>query len=259
MMEIDPTRAPHSIGTAVPSSIEQEGFHSPLFEGLASSAVTEILAAARRVTKQEGELIISEGGKCHHIYLIKVGDVRYYRLTDDGREIVLGWIGSGDSFGMAGLLEHPRPYIGSAQAMSACELWAWDTFTIRRLARISPRLSENALSIVLRYLERGIEKHVGVLHESAAHRLADALFHMAQRNGRPSHDGVEVRITNEQLGDLAAVSPFTASRVLHRLQHDGTLSKSRERVVIHSLASLAFHNGQSFSGKSTASGHAKVR
>jgi len=65
-------------------------------------------------------------------------------------------------------------------------------------------------------------------------RLAHALVHLGHRAGRVQPTGVEVDITNEQLGGLADVGLFTASRVLSKWERKGAVIKRRGGVFIQS-------------------------
>ena len=50
--------------------------------------------------------------------------------------------------------------------------------------------------------------------------------------------GVQVDVTNGQLGALADISSFTTSRLLSGWERQGAVSKSRGKVLIHSPEAL---------------------
>lgn len=118
------------------------------------------------------------------------------------------------------------------------ELLAWEHTSIRKLAKDYPQLAENALRIVVSYLKSYSDRHAGLVATSAQQRLAAALLNLGHRTGRVNPHGVEVETTNAQLGALADLSPFTTSRVLGRWERDGSVSKARGKVLIHSPEAL---------------------
>jgi hypothetical protein len=69
--------------------------------------------------------------------------------------------------------------------------------------------------------------------------LAVTLLDLGHRTGRVLPTGVEIEATNEQLGSLADISCFTASRLLKEWERGGAISKVREKVVIHTPEALA--------------------
>jgi CRP-like cAMP-binding protein len=109
----------------------------------------------------------------------------------------------------------------------------WEHASIRRLAIRHPQVADNALRIVLHYLKRYVDRHVGLVTKTAEQRLAETLLSLGHRTGRTLPAGVQVDVTNGQLGALADVSPFTASRLLSGWEEKGTVSKSRGKVLIH--------------------------
>jgi CRP-like cAMP-binding protein len=101
-----------------------------------------------------------------------------------------------------------------------------------------PLLGENGLRIALGFLRNYVERHVGLITKTAEERLAETLLRLSDQSGEVHPDGIEIRVTNDQLGALADISPFTASRVLSNWGRAGTLSKGRGRVLLHAPEAL---------------------
>jgi CRP-like cAMP-binding protein len=92
--------------------------------------------------------------------------------------------------------------------------------------------------MLIDYLKAYAERHAGLLTKTAEQRLADKLLDLGYRSGREHPKGVEVEVTNEQLGSLADVSLFTASRLLSGWERKGAVLKERGKVVIRSPEAL---------------------
>ncbi len=122
--------------------------------------------------------------------------------------------------------------MGSAQTIEPCEIYRWSHFEVRRLAHSYPQLAENALRIALRYLTEFADRHKNFATRTAEQRLAGTLLNLAQRAGRQYPGGVQVDVTNEQLGSLADVGMFTASRTLKKWERAGAIGKLRGRVLV---------------------------
>jgi CRP-like cAMP-binding protein len=204
-----------------------------LFMGISEEDSKAVLAEASRKKTLAGQVVISEGDRADRFFLLGHGRAKYYRMTKLGDEVLLWSLSSGDAFGLGSLLRHPPHYIGSAETTQDCEIYAWDHIVIRNLARQYPLLAENALHIVLRYLAAHSDRLVSLVTETAEQRLARALLHLGDESGRANALGVEVDATNEHMGALANVSPFTASRLLKKWERSGTVAKSRGKISIH--------------------------
>jgi CRP-like cAMP-binding protein len=202
-------------------------------------AVDKILSAAARQQSPARQQLLSAGQPATHLFMLRSGRVRYYKITKSGDEIVLHMLGNGDVFGLGTLLKQPTSYMGSAEALSECDLLVWEHMSIRTQAAAHPQLAENALRIVLQYLRSYVDRHIGLVSTNAQHRLAITLLDLGHRTGRVLPNGVEIAATNEQLGSLADISRFTTSRLLKGWERSGAISKGREKVVIHIPEALA--------------------
>jgi CRP/FNR family transcriptional regulator, nitrogen oxide reductase regulator len=208
------------------------------FEAMNNDIVATILSQAQSQRFALGRTIITGGDTAAHLFLVSTGKVKYYRLSKSGEEVLLQWLAPGDIFGLGTLLKNPPAYVGSAEALSDCDLVVWRHETIRKLTRKFPQLSENALRIVLRYLKDYADRHVGLVTQTAEQRLANTLLKLGHGTGTVHARGVEVRATNAELAALSDVSHFTASRLLNVWQKKGVVRKHRGRVVIRVPESL---------------------
>jgi CRP/FNR family transcriptional regulator, nitrogen oxide reductase regulator len=206
---------------------------SRFLAGFEEAAMRAILAAAkiRRISAKHN--IISKGHRATHLFLVQSGQAHYYHLTKQGESVLLAWLVPGDVLGLAALLKSPSTYRANAEAASDCELLAWDHTGIRKLVSRYPLLMENGLHIGLDYLRCYVQRHIGLVTKTAEERLAEALIRLGHKSGEVRPDGIEIRATNDQLGALADISLFTASRVLRKWVREGILSKKRGGVVLH--------------------------
>jgi CRP/FNR family transcriptional regulator, nitrogen oxide reductase regulator len=207
--------------------------NSHLLDGVYQENLGEILSLAetRQITAKQ--ILVNRGEKAEHLFLLRRGNVRYFRTTKKGEEIIFRWLVPGDTFGLGSLLKDPPPYIGTAEAITDGEVMVWSHANIRKLAAQYPQLGENTLKIVLEYLKNYADRHVRLVSKSAEDRLADVLLILEHQRGRLDNGKIELQITNEQLSALADISPFTASRLLNKWQRKGTVSKRRAKLTIH--------------------------
>ena len=202
------------------------------FSGLAKSETSVILAAAAQQKFRRGQIIARADDPASRLFLVKEGCVDYYVLTSDGREILLRRLVSGNIFGVAAILSEPGDYVGTSKSVHESEVYAWDHVVIRQLVDKYPRLAENALRTLLRYVALFAERHIALVSKPAQERLAFALTSLGSRAGYMVPAGVEVAIKNEDLASLADVSFFTASRFLKEWERKGAVEKGRGKVLI---------------------------
>lgn len=211
---------------------------SGFLAGLEQPVVHSILAAAkiRRIPAKQN--ITTGGHQASHLFLVQSGRVHYYHLTKQGESVLLAWMVPGDVIGLMALLKSPSAYMATAEAISDCELLAWDRSVIRKLVSRHPALGENGLRLALGHLQQYVERHIGLVTKTAEQRLSETLLKLSDQGGEVHPDGIEIRATNDELGALADVSPFTASRVLNNWARTGVLSKGRGRVLLRAPEAL---------------------
>jgi len=203
-----------------------------LFKGLKNHEIGVILASATRRSFNSGEIVSRAEDPVTSLFLVELGRVDYYVITDEGREVLLRRLVPGCIFGVAAFLSDANGYLGTAKAVSASEILVWDHRVIRQLARTYPQLAENALRTALQYVAVYIQRHTALLSKSARERLAGALTGVGSRAGHMLPSGLEIDIKNEDLASLADISSFTASRLLKEWERKGVVEKSRGKVLI---------------------------
>jgi CRP/FNR family transcriptional regulator, nitrogen oxide reductase regulator len=202
------------------------------FTGLEKSETSIILAAATRRKLKGGEIVARADEPASHLFLVRDGCVDYYVVTSDGREILLRRLVSGNIFGVGAFLSQPVGYVGTSKAVHNSEVFMWEHAVVRQLTKAYPRLAENALRTVLRYVALFAERHIALVSKPAQERLAFALTSLGSRAGHMVPSGVEINVKNEDLASLADVSFFTASRFLQEWERKGAVEKSRGKVLI---------------------------
>jgi CRP-like cAMP-binding protein len=202
------------------------------FMGLGKNETSVILAAATRRKFKGGEIVARADEPASHLFLVRDGCVDYYVATSDGREILLRRLVSGNIFGVGAFLSQPAGYVGTSRAVHKSEVFVWEHRVVRQLTKTYPRLAENALRTVLRYVALFAERHSALVSKPAQERLAFALTSLGSRVGHMVPSGVEINLKNEDLASFADVSRFTASRFLQEWERKGAVKKSRGKVLI---------------------------
>ena len=210
----------------------------PLLSGLSPSQTADVLARGRVLEIEPKARICTGGDRAERVFVLLSGTVKFSRLTAKGEEIILRLFTPCETFGFATLLPHPLSYLGTAETVSGCKLLMWSHDDMSRLSIHHPLIMTNAFRISLQLLKTVSDRHINLFDDNARHRMARALIDIGHRSGEITPEGIDVHITNEQLGSLADVSRFTASRTLSGWNKAGVVTKGRERVRIHSPEGL---------------------
>jgi CRP/FNR family transcriptional regulator, nitrogen oxide reductase regulator len=203
-----------------------------LFKGLGKDEIDVIRAAAVRRTFEASRIIMNAEEPAVRLYVIEIGSVDYYIVTNGGREILLRRLVQGNAFGFATFLTEPMGYLGTTKAVHKTEALVWEHGVVRKLAVAYPRLVENGLRSCLGYVALYAKRHIRLVSNTAQERVACELTNLGSRAGHAFPLGVEIDIKNEDLASLADVSYFTVSRFLKEWHRQKVVVKSRGKVLI---------------------------
>lgn len=214
------------------------GLKSRFLEGLDPAEVETIVAAATLKRFNKNFLMIREGERAEHFFLMLDWGARHFTMSPRGEKVVVQWLSPGEVTGGASFLSKPVAYVVSTEAAKNSSALVWDRATIRSLAATCPRLMENALMVAYDYMVMFRVLQVTLRSQSAPERLAQVLGYLAKEMGQRVTGGLELYVRNEELAHEASVTIFTVSRLMGEWQRKGLLTKSRGKVVVRSPEEL---------------------
>jgi len=225
----------------MPSSgiaIVPSDLRSQILDGLDPSHRKAILSAATPRRFAANSVATNQGHPADYFFLLTKGSARYFFVTDNGKKLLLRWLGPGDAFGGRTVLSSRSSYLASTEMITDSSALAWDRITIRSLAERFPRLLENALLMASDYVAWNLTAHIGLVRLTARQRVAQVLITLGRMIGKETPGGIVLDITNEDLANAANVTSFTTSRLISEWRRDGALLKRRGKVLLRSSERL---------------------
>jgi CRP/FNR family cyclic AMP-dependent transcriptional regulator len=199
---------------------------SVLFSCLSAAELTEVARLVRPFKMAPG-IIFMEGDTSTNAYVLVSGRVDISVFSDDGRELLLYRLGSGQLFGETGLLDE-QPRSACAIARTDCELIAISRRTLLNSVAQNPGLALRmivSLSQRLRTADDTI-KAIGFLDMSA--RLARVLLWMEQeQDGR----GI-VRVGQNDLASTIGCMRQSVTRTITTWRRMGYVTTGRGYIRI---------------------------
>lgn len=211
---------------------------SALSAGLSDDTVQTLIAIAQIPRLGPNVMLIAEGKRANHLFLIKTGNARFYRAAATGGDVTLLCLVPGDIVGLSSLLAERTTYLANAETTSPCELLVWNRAGIRRFGAVHPKMLANGLEVSSEYLRNVPQRHADLTAMRPEIRIARSLLHLADKIGRVRGSSIEIDANNERLSFLSDVSRFTASRILAGWARSGKVSKQRGRVILHAPDAL---------------------
>lgn len=204
----------------------------PAFSRLSLEGLDLIRRAVVERTFPPGQIIFLEGERSQGLWFLKEGRVKIFRMSADGREQGLCLMRSGMCCGCPLFYGDTNP--ASAQALDTVILYLIGRDAALDLADRHTETMQ-ALSGVFAKGERLLSTLVVSLSCSRlVARLAQILLDQAEGQDAAPRGGSHpsLKLSHQELADLAGTSREVVSRCLQRLQQAGAIELGRKRITI---------------------------
>jgi CRP-like cAMP-binding protein len=206
-----------------------------IFRDLAREDVEELLPLVRPLTFARGESLWNEGAPAGALYVVAKGQVKSYRVSREGAELILEIVSSGECTGEVGLF-HP----GGARLVSVSAMEPTICLTVAREPLVA--FMTRHPPVMLRMLEK-ISATAGraayslsdVAFEDIRRRVARTLVSLTREQGEPTASGVRIRLKLSQatLAAMVAASRENVNRALAVFLSSGAISQHEGFFFVH--------------------------
>ena len=190
----------------------------PIFSVLPESQLALLTGLVGRKSFPRGATIISAGDTTDSLYVIISGRLKVMMSDDEGREVILAILGSGEYLGEMGLLDdHPRS--ATVVALEPCELLSLSKRDFKKCLEDNFELAMTVMRGLVRRL-READKKIGSLALMDVYgRGARLLLEMSE-----TVDGQKVvtkKLAKQDIAKMIGASREMVSRVMKDLQLGG--------------------------------------
>ncbi len=194
--------------------------------------IERFLAHCHRRRYPAKSVIIYAGDKPDVLYFVIQGSVSVL-IEDDGNEIVLAYLNAGDFFGEMGLFDEDQQRTAWVRAKSQCEIAEISYTKFRHLAQEDPEILFMLASQMACRLRRTSNNVGRLAFMDVSGRIAGTLLDLCKEPDAVTHpDGMQIRITRQELGRIVGCSREMAGRVLKSLESQGLISAKGKTVVV---------------------------
>lgn len=177
-------------------------------------------------------VIIYAGDKPDVLYFVVSGSVSVL-IEDDGNEIVLAYLNAGDFFGEMGLFDEKQERTAWVRARSQVEIAEISYTKFRHLAQDDPEILFLLASQMACRLRRTSGNVGRLAFMDVSGRIAGTLLDLCKEPDAVTHpDGMQIRITRQELGRIVGCSREMAGRVLKSLESQGLIHARGKTIVV---------------------------
>jgi CRP/FNR family cyclic AMP-dependent transcriptional regulator len=227
------TKSPQISGVGSARPLVAKGFqiNAPDQE---SAHLDAFLAAAHRRKYPAKSTLIYAGDKSDSIYFILKGSVTVLVEDESGREIIVAYLNKGDFFGEMPLFTDDTPRSAWVKAKIECEVAELSYGKFKELADKHTELLYAVGRQMAERLSKTTQKVSDLAFLDVTGRVARTLLELTKQPDAMTHpDGMQIKITRQEIGRIVGCSREMVGRVLKTLVEQGLVSVKGKTMVVY--------------------------
>ncbi|MGD8785441.1 MAG: cAMP-activated global transcriptional regulator CRP [Thioalkalispiraceae bacterium] len=178
-------------------------------------------------------VIIYAGDKPDVLYYIIEGSVSVLIEDEDGHEIVLAYLNKGDFFGEMGLFSEDPNRSAWVRTRTACEVAEISYNKFRQLYQEHPDIMFAMASQMASRLRNTSRKVSDLAFMDVTGRVARTLLDLCKQPDAMTHpDGMQIRITRQEIGRIVGCSREMVGRVLKAMEEQELIHVKGKTIVV---------------------------
>ena len=205
-----------------------------LFARLNPEQMERVSSLADRISLAEGSHLFEQGDDAKRFFMVTSGQIKLFRLSQDGNEKVIEIFTAGQTFGEALMfLEHPC-YPVCASALIDSEVISLNSADFVSMLRESIDSCFLLMGDMSKRLHGLIKEIDDLSLQSGTRRVASYLINLAGKE----NDNFELEIPKGVMASRLSLKPETFSRIIRNLHDRNILTVTRKNIVIHNREEL---------------------
>ena len=177
--------------------------------------------------------VVCAGDISDSLFYIIEGSVTVLLEDEEGKEIIIAYLNKGDFFGEMGLFNQEETRSAWIRTKTACEIAEISYEKFNALSIQEPSILFDLSCQIAKRLKDTTQKVGDLAFLDVTGRVARTLLDLCKQPEAMSHpDGMQIKITRQEIGRIVGCSREMAGRVLKTLEEQGLLSASGKTMVI---------------------------
>ena len=201
----------------------------PLFAELDEAELEKLSKVASRKRVERGAFVVRAGESTDSLYILLTGRAKVTNTDEEGREIILAWLGPGEFFGEMGLIDG-SPRSASVVAAEACELLVLCKDAFQRCLQSNFQVAQKLMQILVRRLREADRNIESLALLDVFGRVARLLLELSEEDG--GRRIVKKKISKQDMARMIGASREMVSKVMRDLELSGYIACENNQVII---------------------------
>jgi CRP/FNR family transcriptional regulator, cyclic AMP receptor protein len=192
------------------------------------------LSKTKKYSYPANTLIFKEGDISETLYFILSGSISVVLHDDNNREIIIAYLNPGDFFGEMSLFDINMGRSTSVRTKESTVLAEINYENFKIYAETHPQILYILGRQMAQRLRNTTQKVADLSFLDATGRIASALLNLSKDPSAITHpDGMQIKLTRQELGKITNCSREMVGRILKDLQAQGLVEVSGKTIVIY--------------------------
>ena len=193
---------------------------------------TFLTHCTKRVYKPRSTIIFA-GDTCDSLYYLVSGSVSVAFEDDEGKEIIIAYLSKGAFFGEIGLFEGETQRSAWVHAKTECTVAEISYTKFKEISEEFPELMETVGKQMAQRLRKTTQKVGTLAFYDVTGRVARTLLELCEEPDAMTHpDGMQIKITRQEIGRIVGCSREMVGRVLKTLEEEGLVEVHGQTMVV---------------------------
>ena len=210
-----------------------------IFNGLDPMDTAELDRLRQAAVYPGGAILFAEGDVARAIYCVCAGRVKLSSTSAEGRAVILGIAVPGDVLAIRPVsLE--TAHDTTAETLDLAHVCLIPRHGFLAFLEHNPGVSLALVRKLCGELGDAYRQVRGAVLKQASERLTETLLTLCETFGRPTPDGISLRIdlSQDELASLAGMSRRSLNRVLARLRREGIIESRGRSILVRDSEAL---------------------
>lgn len=205
------------------------------FADLKTDILDELANYTNLYRYNPNEAVCWQGDDCSGLYIIQHGRVKLFRLSSQGRELIIKILEDNDSFNEVPVFDQqPNPI--NVQTLEISDIWLVDKEIIRLSIMKYPEMAKTIILTLSQNLRMLVDKAEELSFDQVTIRLARLLNQLSLQHNKTKS---LISPTQDQMAAQLGTVREVVARSLRILEREGAIKVQRRKINILSKEILA--------------------
>ncbi len=199
-----------------------------------TEGLDQFLVHCHRQRFPKHSTIVREGDTGESLYFILNGSVAVLIESEEGREMIVSYLNKNDFFGEMGLFNGTGERSALIRAKTECEIAEISYAKYHSIRADFPEIQDLITAQLAARLHTTTRKMTDLAFLDVTGRVARALLDLCKEPDAMTHpDGMQIKITRQEIGRMVGCSREMVGRVLKDLEAQGLLTAKGKTMVVY--------------------------